>query len=73
MGRNLRRNPNVALAFAEPPWKRQVFIYGEVRFLEQHGQEESRVQDTHRSVHGFETVGIAEVVPRKVFTSKGST
>ena len=40
MGRNLRRNPNVALAFAEPLWKRHVFMYGKVRFLEGGSDEE---------------------------------
>ncbi len=34
MGRNLRRDPRVALAFAEPPWKRHVLIRGAVRFVD---------------------------------------
>ena len=28
MGRNLQSNRNVALAFAEPPWKHHVLIQG---------------------------------------------
>ena len=72
MGRNLRRNPNVAVAFAEPPWKRHVFIYGTVRFLEVGSQEERLVQDSHRSIHGYESSGLAEVSPQKILTWKGS-
>ena len=71
MGRNLRRNPNVAVAFAEPPWKRHVFIYGTVRFLEAGDQEERLVQDAFRSTHGYASAGLAEVSPRKVFTWTG--
>ena len=70
MGRNLRRNPDVAVAFAEPPWKRHVFIYGTVRFLEEGGDEERRVMSAHRDAHGYVSPGLAEVLPRKVFTWK---
>ncbi len=72
MGRNLRRNPNVALAFAEPPWKRHVFMYGKVRFLEGGSDEEGLVRDAHKATHGYETSGLVEALPEKIFTWKGS-
>ena len=71
MGRNLRRNPDVAVAFAEPPWKRHVFIYGTVRFVEEGSDEERRVMSAHRDAHGYESSSLVEVSPRKVFTWKG--
>lgn len=70
MGRNLRRNPNVAVALAEPPWRRHVFIYGTVRFLEAGGREERRVEEAHRATHGYVSSGLAEVLPGKAFTWK---
>ena len=72
MRRNLDRNPGVALAFAEPPWKRHLFVHGTVRFLEAGGGEERQAQEAHRAAHGYETSGVLEVLPRKVFTWKGS-
>lgn len=70
LGRNLRRNQNVAIAFAEPPWKRHIFIYGTARYLEDGSQEELDVRAAHRSTHGYESSGMFEVLPRKVFTWK---
>ena len=70
MGRNLRRSPNVAVAFAEPPWRRHVFIYGTVRFLEAGSPEERLVEDAHRAAHGYVSPGLVEVLPDKAFTWK---
>ena len=72
MARNLRRNPNVALAFAEPPWKRHVLMYGKVRFLEGGSDEEGLVLDAHQATHGYGTSGLVEALPENIFTWKGS-
>ncbi len=64
------RNGAVAVAFAEPPWKRHVFIHGTVRFVEAGSHEEGLVQDAYRSTHGYVSAGLAKVSPRKVFTWK---
>ena len=70
MGRNLRRNRAVALAFAEPPWKRHVLVQGSVRFLDEGSEEERGVGSAHAAAHGWEPAGLAEVVVKKIFTWK---
>ena len=43
-----------------------------MRFLEAGSDEERRVQDAFRMAHGYESSDFVEVLPRKVFTWKGS-
>ena len=70
MGRNLRRNPSVAVAFAEPPWKHHVLLQGSARFLEEGDEEHRMVVAAHVEAHGWEPEGLAEIVPRTIFTWK---
>ena len=71
MRRNLRREPRVALAFTDPPWKRHVLIQGSVRFLKRGDAEERRAGAQYKAAHGWEAGELAEVELRKVFTWKG--
>ncbi len=70
--RNLRRDPRVAIAVVELPWKRHAFIHGSVRFLSPEDSEEiDRVRATQRERFGGErgTV-LCGIIPAKIFTWK---
>ena len=70
--RNLRRDPRVAIAAVELPWKRHVFVHGSVRFLSPADSEEiDRVRASQRERFGGERGAVlCEVVPTKIFTWK---
>ena len=70
MSRNLERNPSVAVAVVELPWKRHVLIQGSVRFLSSDSPELPRVHAVEVAKHGWESEIVAEVVPGKIYTWK---
>ena len=70
MGRNLRRNQAVALAFAEPPWKRHVLVRGTVRFVEGGSEQEAQLSEAHIKSVGWPSTDFAEVENNKVYTWK---
>ncbi|MBI2936279.1 MAG: pyridoxamine 5'-phosphate oxidase family protein [Chloroflexi bacterium] len=68
--RNLRRNPGIAVAVIELPWKRHVFIQGSAALLPPEGEEIRRVRAKELAKHGWESSVIARISPRKIFTWK---
>ena len=70
MSRNLQRNPSVAVAVIELPWKRHVLIQGSARFLSSDSVELPKVHAAELAMHGWESEIVAEVVAGKIYTWK---
>ncbi len=69
--RHLERNPKVAVAVVEPPWKRHLLVQGAVRFLKPDTEEMARVQAVQKALRGRATSTLVAVEAQKVFTWKG--
>jgi len=70
--RHLERNPKVAIAVVELPWKRHILIQGMVRFLQPDTEEMRTVQAAQKAIRGMTTTTLVALEPRKIFTWKGA-